>query len=101
MSVIYVDRLVAADALDKKPANVIATCIEDRNLVGSFSSFCNNNAFLFFCSASILIFVFFDETIASSAAANRALIVVSINISIICVIAFVVCSFIFVIILFN
>ena len=92
-SAIYCAKLVAADALDKNPENVIATCIEDKNLVGSFNNFCNITAFLLPFSADIFIFVFFDETIASSAAANNAFIVVNIIITIICVIAFV-CSFI-------
>jgi hypothetical protein len=69
-----VDIEVAATALARNPANVIATCIVDKNLFGSSYNF--NNSFAFFLPswARTFILFLFTETMAISAEAKNAFI---------------------------
>ena len=64
---------VAAEALEKNPAKVIATWMVDKKRVGSCNSFCTILALLLPSSASMVIFVLFTDTMAISAQAKKAL----------------------------
>ena len=63
---------VAAEALEKKPANVMATCIVERNAVESSKSVCTRLAFVLPFAASVWIFDLLTETTAISALAKNA-----------------------------
>ena len=68
---------VAAEALEKKPANVMATCIVERNAVESSKSVCTRLAFVLPFAASVWIFDLLTETTAISALAKNAFMSVS------------------------
>ena len=70
---------VAADALEKKPASVMATWIVDRKTVESSISRSISAAFLLPCSARRRILFLLTETTAISEPAKNALIRVKIT----------------------
>ena len=69
-------KLSAAKAEPKSAANVMATCMVDKNLDEFLESFNNFFAFLFPSSASFSSFAEFKEITAISAAANNAFAVI-------------------------
>ena len=77
-----------ANALDKKPANVIPICIVDKNLLGVSNIFCICLALLLPSLACFSILASFNAIYAISLAAKNAFNAINIINTIICVIIY-------------